>query len=120
MRESKDSLGERFEKGVCNMVSDPKQKELLKKELVSCLAGDPEIRRIVVFGSFLTSSVPADMDVAVFQNSKESYLPLAMKYRRQTRSVARRIPLDIIPLRYGVSGSSFLKEIESGEIVYER
>ena len=102
------------------MVFEFKQKEQLKKELVSCLAGDPEIRRIVVFGSFLTSSVPSDMDVAVFQNSKESYLPLAMKYRRQTRSVARRIPLDIIPLRHGVSDSPFLKEIESGETVYER
>ena len=113
-------LSERFEKGVCNMVSTSKQKELLKKELVSCLAEDTEIRRIVVFGSFLTSPVPADMDVAVFQDSNEAYLPLAMKYRRQTRAVARRIPLDIIPLRCDVSGSSFLKEIEFGEVLYER
>jgi len=102
------------------MVFDLKQKELLMKELVSCLAGDMEIRRIVVFGSFLTSPIPADMDVAVFQDSNEPYLPLAMKYRRQARPVARRIPLDIIPLRHGVSGSPFLKEIESGEVVYER
>ena len=102
------------------MVLDIKQKEMLKRELVSCLAGDLEIRRIVVFGSFLTSSVPADMDVAVFQDSDEPYIPLAMKYRRQTRLVARSIPLDIIPLRNGVSNSLFLKEIEAGETVYER
>lgn len=102
------------------MVLDIKQKETLKRELVSCLADDREIQRIVVFGSFLTSAVPADMDVAVFQDSDEPYIPLAMKYRRQTRLVARSIPLDIIPIRSGVSGNPFLKEIESGETVYER
>jgi predicted nucleotidyltransferase len=102
------------------MVFDLKQKDFLKKELVSCLTEDREIRRIVVFGSFLTSSAPADMDVAVFQDSNESYLTLAMKYRKQTRPVSQRIPLDIIPLRNDVSNDPFLKEIESGETVYER
>jgi predicted nucleotidyltransferase len=102
------------------MVFDSTQKEMLKRDLVRCLADDEEIERIVVFGSFVTSQTPADMDVAVFQNSHDAYLPLAMKYRRQTRSVARRIPLDIIPLKSGITGGHFLKEIESGETVYER
>jgi hypothetical protein len=99
---------------------DSTQKEMLKRDLVSCLADDTEIQRIVVFGSFVTSQTPADMDVAVFQNSDAPYVPLAMKYRRQTRSVARRIPLDIIPIRADASIGTFLKEIESGETVYER
>jgi len=102
------------------MVFDSTQKEMLKRDLVACLSGDAEIERIVVFGSFVSSQNPADMDIAVFQNSNASYIPLAMKYRRQTRSVARRIPLDIIPLKIGVTNSSFLKEVESGETVYER
>lgn len=102
------------------MVLDPKQKESLKKELVSCLSGDREIRRIVVFGSFINSSSPEDMDVAVFQDSTESYLSLAVKYRTQARPVSRRIPLDIIPLRFNVMNDPFLKEIERGETVYER
>jgi hypothetical protein len=102
------------------MVLNLKQKETLKRDLVSCLSEDREIRRIVVFGSFLTSPMPADMDVAVFQDSDEPYLPLAMKYRRQARPVAHRIPLDIIPIRSGASNSPFLKEIECGETVYER
>jgi hypothetical protein len=102
------------------MVLDIKQKEMLKRKLVSCLADDREIQRIVVFGSFLTSAVPADMDVAVFQDSDEPYIPLAMKYRRQTRLVAQSIPLDIIPIRSGIPSNPFLKEIESGETVYER
>jgi hypothetical protein len=99
---------------------DSTQKEMLKRDLVSCLADDTEIQRIVVFGSFVTSQTPADMDVAVFQNSDAPYVPLAMKYRRQTRSVGRRIPLDIIPIRADASIGTFLKEIESGETVYER
>lgn len=96
------------------------QKEELKRNLVACLAPAPEIRRIVVFGSFLTSDSPHDMDVAVFQQSNEPYLRLAMKYRLQTRPVARHIPLDIIPIRHNASSSPFLKEIEMGETVYER
>ncbi len=96
------------------------EKEALMRELVFSLKEDQEISRIVIFGSFITSSEPSDMDVAVFQNSDESYISLALKYRRQTRSVARRIPLDIIPVRKGVSDSFFLREIESGETVYER
>ncbi|HNX52817.1 MAG TPA: hypothetical protein PLD51_02665 [Pontiellaceae bacterium] len=102
------------------MVFDLKQKESLKKDLVSCLSGDQEIQRIVIFGSFVGSSSPEDMDVAVFQNSAEPYLSLAVKYRRQTRSISRRIPLDIIPLRAGVTDDPFLKEVERGETVYER
>jgi len=102
------------------MVFDLKQKETLKRTLVSCLEKDREIRRIVIFGSFLTSMSPMDMDVAVFQDSDESYVALAMKYRRQTRLVSCRIPLDIIPLRNGVTNDSFLKEIESGETIYDR
>ena len=104
---------------VC-MVLDIQQKESLKEELVACLAGDPEIRRIVIFGSFVTSASPEDMDVAVFQDSAEPYLPLAMKYRAQVDSVSRRIPLDIIPLRVGVTDDPCLKEGERGETVYER
>lgn len=98
----------------------PIEKEALKRDLVSCLAGDKAVQRIVIFGSFNKSDNPADMDVAVFQSSTEPYIPLAMRYRRQTRSLARRIPLDIIPLKAGVQPSFLLKEIEAGETVYER
>jgi predicted nucleotidyltransferase len=95
-------------------------KEELKKELVSCLRSEKEIRRIVVFGSFLSSPSPHDLDVAIFQESEEPYLALAMKYRKRTRSVARKIPLDILPLKPGVVTDPFLSEIDNGEVVYER
>ena len=102
------------------MILAAQNKEDIKKEVVKCLAQDREIKRIVIFGSFLTSPDPNDLDIAIFQDSTEPYLPLAMKYRQQTRDVARRIPVDIIPLQNKASSNPFLREIESGETIYER
>jgi predicted nucleotidyltransferase len=96
------------------------EKELLKQRLVSSLRAEREVCRIGVFGSFVTSDNPHDLDVAVFQDSDEKYLPLALKYRRKTRDIARVIPMDILPLRAGVQGETFLDEIECGEVIYER
>ncbi len=98
----------------------PVEKEGIEVELAHCLRREKEVRKVVVFGSFLTHDDPADLDVAIFQDSSETYLPLAMKYRRLTRSIARRIPLDVIPVRFGVAGGQFLQEIQKGRVVYER
>jgi predicted nucleotidyltransferase len=94
-------------------------KESIKRRLVGCLQEEKEIRKIVVFGSFLTSPSPNDMDVAVFQDSREGYLSLSMKYRRLTRDIARFVPLDIIPVRMGITDSAWVAEIEQGEVIYE-
>ena len=96
------------------------QKQSLKQQLVSLLETEREVCRIVIFGSFLSSNDPHDIDVAIFQDSDEKYLPLAMKYRRKTRDIARSIPLDILPLKAGVQGEVFMDEIEQGEVIYER
>jgi len=96
------------------------QKTAFKKEIVACLTGEPEIRKIVVFGSFVKGDEANDLDIAVFQVSDEPYLALAMKYRQRTRSVARMIPLDIFPVRPGAKDSSFLDVIAAGEVIYER
>jgi predicted nucleotidyltransferase len=94
-------------------------KNELMREVARCLGPAPEIRRIVVFGSFLRSESPNDMDVAVFQDSDEPYLPLALKYRRMVKPVSDSLPLDIIPIRPGASGP-LLDEIDKGQVVYER
>jgi hypothetical protein len=103
-----------------SMVLDASHKLKMKQELDACLANDTEISRIVVFGSFNNSESPADMDVAIFQTSDLPYIPLAMKYRRQARSISKRIPLDIIPVRPNATDSPFLDEINKGETIYER
>jgi len=97
-----------------------KQKQSLKQQLVGLLETEREVCQIVIFGSFLSSKDPQDIDVAIFQDSDEKYLPLAMKYRRKTRDIARSIPLDILPLKAGAQGGVFMDEIEQGEVIYER
>jgi len=96
------------------------QKDSLKRQLVSCLEGEKEVLRITVFGSFLKSSDPHDIDVAIFQDSNEKYLPLAMKYRKKIRAIAQIIPVDIIPLKAKAGSGTFMDEIAEGEIIYER
>jgi len=95
-------------------------KENLKKELAAALRDEPEVIKLVIFGSFLNASNPHDLDVAVFQDSDQNYLPLAMKYRKKTRMISRRIPLDIFPLKPGAAGNFMLDEIARGEVIYER
>jgi hypothetical protein len=96
------------------------EKNILKRELVDCLRTEKEVQKIVVFGSFFYSDNPHDLDVAVFQDSTEPYLPLALKYRQKTRPIARRIPLDILPLKSWILDAPFLAEVAKGEVVYER
>ena len=105
---------------LCKIMFTEQEKESLKQRLVGSLKTESEVCRIVVFGSFINSDNPHDMDVAVFQDSDEKYLPLAMRYRRKTRDIARIIPMDILPLKAGVQGEVFMDEIENGEVVYER
>lgn len=95
-------------------------KEALKKEIVARLSEFSEVQRVVVFGSFVTSNDPHDLDIAVFQDSDESYYPLAMKYRRTLRTIAKRIPLDVIPIRRSPEHGPFMQEIQKGEVLYER
>ena len=96
------------------------EKNTLKRELAASLSSEPEVVKIVVFGSFVTAKKPNDLDVAVFQNSNQPYLPLALKYRRKTRSIAKKIPLDILPLKPGARDNSMLDAIAQGEVIYER
>ena len=79
-----------------NMSIAGDSKEKVKQEIAAVLSGFSEVRRVVIFGSFVTSDNPHDLDIAVFQDSDEGYYPLARKYRRTLRNVARIIPLDVI------------------------
>ena len=95
-------------------------KKKITEDIVERLRNEPEVSRIVIFGSFLQSSSPADIDVAVFQTSDLSYWTLASKYRRLLAPLASQIPMDIIPVRPDPADSTFLAEILAGEVVYEK
>ncbi len=96
-------------------------KHQIKHQVVECLRAQAEVSKVVVFGSFLTSDEPDDLDVAVFQDSEEAYLPLALKYRKLLRPVADRIALDVVPLRASAPPGWFVRdEVLCGEVIYER
>ncbi len=99
---------------------DQLEKERIKNEIVHCLKGESEITKIIIFGSFFTAESPNDIDVAVQQDSDELYLPLALKYRKKIRQVAKQIPIDIIPLRTGNFQGAMADEILHGVVIYER
>ena len=80
------------------MVATSQQKEQIKRDLAAYLSREKDICKVVVFGSFLTSATPNDLDVTIFQDSDETYLPLATKYRRLLRPIADQIPIDVIPV----------------------
>lgn len=94
-------------------------KNRIKHDVVAALRGQEEIRRIVIFGSFASSDDPNDIDIAIFQDSNEKYLPLALKYRRLLRTVIADLPADIVPIRPNPIQSAFLNEILKGETIYE-
>ena len=96
------------------------EKESIKKELAASLSDAPEVVKVVVFGSFVTTENPNDIDVAVFQNSNLPYLPLAMKYRKKTRAISNKIAIDILPLKPGARNSIMMDAIAQGEVIYER
>ena len=101
------------------MAIPAKEKEFYKNKIRDALCKEPEVQRIVLFGSFIRSESPNDIDVAVFQSSDLGYLSLSMKYRRMVREISKILPIDIFPVKMESQGS-FLDEIEDGETIYER
>ncbi|MCH7681447.1 nucleotidyltransferase domain-containing protein [candidate division KSB1 bacterium] len=101
------------------MVFTDSQKENIKSELKEVLSPEHEITKIVIFGSFINLNNPHDIDIAVFQDSNQKYLPSSLKDRSLTRKIARKLAIDIIPIKANAN-NTFISEIESGEIIYER
>lgn len=96
-------------------------KEQLKRELVAALTVDLNVEKIVIFGSFTKTSTPHDMDVAVFCDSTDDYLTLALSLRKKLRPLSRIIPIDLLPISMPYDPASvFLQEINKGEVVYEK
>ncbi len=78
-----------------------------------------EVNKIVLFGSFVQSDNPNDIDIAIFQDADENFLTLSLKYRKVLRELSKTIPLDIIPIKKNSDGV-FLEEINKGQVVYEK
>lgn len=75
----------------------------------------------MVFGSFITSEFPQDIDLAVFCNSNDDYLTLAPALRKKLRGISNIIPIDLVPIAMPYDPSAaFMLEINKGEVVYEK
>ncbi len=101
------------------MISSEQRKKEIQDLICERLSAEQEIQKIVLFGSFIHSDNPNDVDIAVFQSSNKKYLSLAMKYRKLVRDIARILPVDIFPIAVDRKGA-FLREIEAGRVIYER
>jgi predicted nucleotidyltransferase len=96
-------------------------KYALSQDLVSALSTDDQVEKIIIFGSFIQSSSPNDMDVAVFCDSRDDYLTLALALRKKLRKLSRIIPIDLLPISIPYDPAAlFLQEIIKGEVVYEK
>lgn len=98
---------------------DSTTKESYVDLIKSRLKHFPEINKIIVFGSFFESNNPNDIDVAIVQETDNSFLTLSLKYRKALRNLSKKIALDIVPLKKDFDGY-FAQEIKKGRVIYER
>lgn len=97
------------------MILAAETRKQIAEDAVKALHDEREVRRIVIIGSFTTSDSPNDIDVAVFQDSEDGYLQLALKYRRKMRSIAARLPVDVVPVSpRAATGAPMMAEIMRG------
>ncbi|MBD3306286.1 nucleotidyltransferase domain-containing protein [candidate division KSB3 bacterium] len=92
----------------------------IKQAVVEAIKDDHDIQKIIVFGSFLASDTPQDIDVAVVGNFSAGYLDVATRLRKKVRHIAKILPVDIIPLQANSPQTRFVQEIENGEVIYEK
>lgn len=102
------------------METSIKDKVKIKSDITETLSREPEVDKIVLFGSFLKDDNPRDIDIAVFQSSDKDYLTLALKYRKLLRSISKHMPINIIPIKNESTDYFTIAEINDGEIIFER
>jgi predicted nucleotidyltransferase len=100
------------------MKFDAASKERIYATLADHFRKYPEIKRVIVFGSFVSQEDPNDLDLAVFSENTEDYLVIALRLRRQLRALHLPLPVDLIPIHCQAEPSLFLSSIEEGKVVY--
>ena len=101
-------------------ITEKISKNTITQYLVEAMKDDPEIRQIIVFGSFLRSEHPGDIDVAVRGTFQQGYLETAIRLRKKVRHIAKILPVDIVPIREDAPHNAFMQEITKGQVIYER
>ena len=97
------------------------EKEELKQQIRTFCTRNSAIEKVIIFGSFIHSLTPHDIDLAIISNSSADYLTQAMEYRRLLRPISQIIPIDIIPIKKeAFNNEGFISEIRRGELIYEK
>jgi predicted nucleotidyltransferase len=102
------------------MKNTEQTKNQIKQAIVNAIKGETSVHKIIIFGSFLHSETPADIDVAVFGHFAQGYLETAIQLRKKVRHIAKILPVDIVPILEEMPGNSFVQEVSQGEVIYER
>jgi len=97
----------------------PAQKQQITRAIVEAIKDEPDIHKIIVFGSFLSSETPGDIDIAVLGQFPHGYLEAATRLRKKLRHVAKMLPVDIVPILEDAPPNQFVREIVQGEVLYE-
>lgn len=101
----------------------------IRKNIVTILAGIPEVEKGIIFGSFAreTHDAESDIDLLVIGRFKGRILERRLFFYREMRDANKKVGLDIMPLTDEevkiliAKGSVFLKEVLSkGKTIYER
>lgn len=96
------------------------RKNQIKQAVVDAIKDEKDIQKIIVFGSFLSSETPGDIDVAVLGEFPNGYLEAATRLRKKVRHIAKILPVDIVPILEDAPQNEFVQEIQKGEVVYEK
>jgi predicted nucleotidyltransferase len=91
----------------------------IKQAIVDAMKAETDVHKIIIFGSFLRSETPNDIDVAVVGNFNQGYLDAALRLRQHVRHIAKILPVDIVPIQENAPPNSFVQDILDGEVIYE-
>jgi len=64
------------------------EKQQIRQQIRSAFVDDSKVEKVVVFGLFITSEFPQDIDLAVFCYSNDDYLTLALALRKKLRGIS--------------------------------
>jgi len=98
------------------------KKTIIKDLIVKNLSDISDISKIIIFGSFIISKQPNDIDIAILDSSGKDYFTLSAIYRKKLRPISEILPIDVIPIvkLEPDNKATIENDILMGEVIYEK
>lgn len=58
----------------------------------------PEVKKLILFGSFVESANPNEINLAIISEENLDYISKVAKYRKKIKDLSKKIPVQIFPL----------------------